>query len=123
MVQRQRLIIIVRSLITIQLNRLFEPVQRSIILLIFEITQPQIILCRSIILHNITCFAQIGNRLGILLDLSVAVAPMEQRLEVCLPTLNILNPLGKVLYCVVEIHQPRMYQSTIKIIYAVIRFE
>ena len=48
---------------------------------------------------------------------------MEQRLEVRLPTLNILNPLGKVLYRVVEIHQPRMHQSTIKIIYTVIRFE
>lgn len=120
-VKGECLVIVVSSLRGIQLYRLLKTLQGHVILLVLEVRQPQIVLGRSVILYSLAGPAQVSNALGVLLDLAVAVAPVEEGLEVGVPRLNVLKALREVLYSRGKIHEPGVHEASVEVVETILR--
>ena len=106
MIKGQGFIVVVCGLISIKLDGLLKPFQSQVVLLIFEVTQTQIVLGRSIIFDNFAGFREISNWSRVVFDLSVTVSSVEKGLEMGLPALDVLDSFSKIGDCIIEIHEP-----------------
>ena len=77
----------------------------------------------GIVLHGLARFGEIGNRLPILFDLSIAVASVEESLEVGLASFYVLQSFGEVLDGVGKVHEPGMHQSSVEVIKSIVGFQ
>ena len=123
MIEGQGFVIVIRSFVSIKLDCLFESFQRIVVLLIFKVTESQIILGWSIIFYDFTGFGQVGNWFSIIFDLSIAVSSVKQGFEMSLSTFNVLDSLSEVDDGIVEIHQSGVDETSVKIIDSIVWFE
>lgn len=123
MIQRQRLIIVISCLRTVKLNGLFESLQGEVVFLILEITQPQVVLSRSILLKRLTRLSQIRNRLRVLLYLTITVPPVKQRLEIRLPRFYVLQTFSKILDRMGKVHESGVHEASVEVVETVVGFQ
>lgn len=123
MIKSQGFIVVVCGLISIKLDGLLKPFQSQVVLLIFEVTQTQIVLGRSIIFDNFAGFREISNWSRVVFDLSVTVSSVEKGLEMGLPALDVLDSFSKIGDCIIEIHEPGMNETSIEVINSIVWFK
>ena len=123
MIEGQGFVIVIRSFVSIKLDCLFESFQRIVVLLIFKVTESQIILGWSIIFYDFTGLGQVRNWFSIIFDLSIAVSSVKQGFEMSLSTFNVLDSLSEVDDGIVEIHQSGVDETSVKIIDSIVWFE
>lgn len=78
---------------------------------------------RGVIFHRLTSFGEVNNGFQVLLDLSITISSVEQSLEVCLSSFDVLEPFSEVLDGVGKVHQPCMDQSSIEVVESIVGFE
>lgn len=123
MVKSQSLIVVVCGLVSIEFNGFLKPFQGLIVLLIFEVTQTQIILSRSVIFDDFTGLWEVSDWSWVVFNLSVAVSSVEKGLKMCLPALYVLDSFCEISDCIIEIHEPGMNEASIEVVYSIVGFE
>ncbi len=122
-IKGQGFIVVVCGLISIELDGLLKPFQSQVILLVFKVTQTQIVLGRSVIFDDFTGFWEVSNRSWVVFDLSVTISSVEKGLEMGLPALDVLDSFSKIGYCIIEVHEPRMNETSIEVIDSIVWFQ
>lgn len=122
-VQSKCLIVIVCGFGRIKFNSLLKPIQSLIVILILEIRQSKIILCRCIILNSLASLLEIFNAASVFFDLAIAVAAMEQCFETDIASFDVLESISEILNGVSVVHKSCVNKSAVKVIEAVIGFQ
>ena len=122
MVEGESLVVVVCGLGRVLLDGLLEPFEGHVVLLVLEVGEPQVVLGRSIVPVHVAGLGEVLDALGVLLDLAVAVAPVEEGLELGVAAdLNLVEALAEVLDGLSEIHEAGEDEAPVEVVEAVVR--